>query len=138
MILGTHCNTLGYEIPLKYLTEVNIVRFWIVVCPNITDWPINPLRKHFWGFRAKRPQDKEIFLGFKCNHFGKKMTLRPSYQKLHLCPIRKQVWPKKGSPQRVEIVVLFFDESRLTILPPGEGNVSPRILHSSRSSPFWQ
>ena len=50
---------------------------------NITNWRINPLRKHLSILGQNDPGLREIFLEFNCSHFGKKIeSLQLSCQKL--------------------------------------------------------
>ena len=50
---------------------------------NITNWRINPLRKHLSILGQNDPGLREIFLEFNCCHFGKKIeSLQLSCQKL--------------------------------------------------------
>ena len=66
---------------------------------NITNWRINPLRKHLSILGQNDPGLREIFLEFNCGHFGKKIESL----------LRKWAWPKKGFSRRVGHSTFFYD-----------------------------
>ena len=78
-----------YLLNISYQTGVNMVKSWLIR-HNISNWPINHLRKHF---RAKWLQTCGNILWPHSDHFGKKVeSLRPSCQKLTF----GRIWPYLG------------------------------------------
>ena len=78
---------------------------------NITNWRINPLRKHLSILGQNDHGLREIFLEFNCGHFGKKIeSLQLSCQKLtfdHIWALKASL-PKKGLLDGIELVTFFW------------------------------
>ena len=60
------------------------------------------------------------FWEVNCGHFSKKIeSLRPSFQKLEICPYKKRAWPKRVPPMDLG-AELFFGECMITMQHSGE------------------